>query len=78
MCFVQFMNAGIHDMPRVYLATPDEVATCLKAAAGGRGDTVLNENHTWGQRAQAAGTTDKIPDSWVFSCERVHSLSSAA
>jgi len=76
MCFVQFMNSGIQEMPRVYLATPQEVAACLKAAAGGRGDTVLNENHTWGQRAQAAGTTDKVPESWIFSCERVHNLSS--
>ena len=78
MCFVQFEKANIDELPRVYLATPLEVSVCLKAAAGGRGDTILNENHTWGPRAQAAGTTDKIPDSWRFSSQRIQDLSSEA
>jgi hypothetical protein len=78
ICFVQFINTTLLELPRVYLATPLEVSLCLRAAAGGRGDTILNENHTWGPRAQAAGKTDKLPDSWVFSHERVHELSSEA
>jgi len=78
MCFVQFQNADIDALPRVYLATPLEVSICLKAAAGGRGDTILNENHTWGPRAYAAGTTDKLPDCWRFSSQRIEDLSSAA
>lgn len=75
MCFVQFAKTTIDEMPRVYLATPLEVSIRLKAAAAGRGDTILNEHHTWGPRAHGAGTTDKLPDNWRFSCERVHELS---
>jgi Holliday junction resolvase-like predicted endonuclease len=76
MCFVQFQNSAIDEMPRVYLARPSEVASWLKAAAAGRGDTVLKEHHVWTDRAQAAGTTDSIPTSWKFSGERAASLAS--
>ena len=74
MCFVQFKGVGINQLPSVYLARPVEVATRLKEAAGGRGDTVLNENHTWTNRAQAAGTVDCIPEYWRFSNERAEEL----
>lgn len=74
MCFVQFQGAALDQLPRVYLARPGEVAQRLKEAAGGRGDTVLNENHTWSSRAQAAGTTDCIPLSWQFSNQRAEEL----
>ena len=78
MCFVQFENVAINEMPRVYLATPLEVADWLKASAKGRGDTVLREHHVWGIRAQAAGTTDQIPCSWQFTSKRVSELASGA
>ena len=74
MCFVQFMGISLTQLPNVYLARPIEVATLLRAAAGGRGDTILNENHTWTNRAQAAGTTDLIPDHWRFDNERAEGL----
>ena len=77
MCFVQFKEVGIDTLPRVYLARPAEVAKQLKAAAAGRGDTILNENHTWTQRAHAAGTTDRIPDTWRFSDVRAEFLARA-
>ena len=76
ICFVQFENAKMTDLPRVYLATPTEVSAWLKAAAGGRGDTVLKEYHAWGPRAQSAGTIDAIPASWNFSFDRVLAMSS--
>jgi hypothetical protein len=72
--FVQFKDVPLDALPRVYLATPGEVARRLRDSAGGRGDTILYENHTWGPRAQAKGTTDRIPVSWVFSKERVDHL----
>ena len=74
MCFVQFQGVAIAVLPRVYIARPIEVAERLRAAAGGRGDTVLKENHTWTSRAQAAGTVDRIPVSWEFSSERAEGL----
>ena len=66
-CLVQFSDTKIDEMPRIYLASPKEIADRLNASAGGRGETILYENHTWGPRAAGYGTTDKVPDEWKFS-----------
>lgn len=77
-CFVQFENAKLDEMPRLYLARPSEVAERLKATAKGRGDTILYEKHSWGPRAVGAGTIEQIPDNWRFSEERIEQLLSEA
>jgi hypothetical protein len=77
-CFVQFCNVPMDSLPRVYLATPAEVAAQLKATARGRGDTTLYEEQCWTTRAHAAGTTDRIPAEWRFSPERVNQLLESA
>ena len=61
-------------MPRIYLATPKEIADRLKKSAGGRGETILYENHTWGPRAAGRGTTDSIPKEWLISEEQLNFL----
>jgi Holliday junction resolvase-like predicted endonuclease len=73
-CFVQFRSVALEDMPRMYLATPTEVAHRLRETANGRGDTILYEEHTWGPRAIAAGSIERIPDGWGFSTSRIHEL----
>lgn len=78
LCLVQFKGVEIHQLPRVYLATPREVGERLKETAKGRGDTILYEEHAWGIRAHAAGTTEKIPEKWRFCSQRVEELLSAA
>jgi len=40
-CFVQFKNVGLSDLPRMYLAWPQEIAKRLKESASGRGETVV-------------------------------------
>jgi hypothetical protein len=70
-CFVQFQGVTINGMPRVYLASPSEVAARLQYTAKGRGDTVLYERKVWTDRAVGAGTVDEIPSAWNFSEERV-------
>jgi len=74
LCLVQFMGVAILELPRMYLASPAEITAWLKAAAGGRGDTILYEEHTWSERAQASGTTDSIPSNWCFTKERLDEL----
>jgi hypothetical protein len=49
-------------------------AARMSASVGGRGATILYENHTWGPWAAAAGTTDRIPDKWIFSEGRLKKL----
>jgi hypothetical protein len=83
-CFVQFEGVSINELPRVYLASPSEIAEVLRQTAKGRGDTVLYERKVWTDRAHAAGTVDQIPSAWGFSVERVnhflrtHAMSLAA
>lgn len=69
-CLVQFKGVEDHEMPRMYLASPAEIADVMNASAGGRGETVLREYHQWGPRAAGSGTVDRIPDEWKFTAER--------
>jgi hypothetical protein len=73
-CFVQFKNVSLHEMPRVYIARPCEVAQRMRETANGRGDTILYENHTWGARAAGAGTVERMPEVWRLSPERLNEL----
>jgi Holliday junction resolvase-like predicted endonuclease len=73
-CLVQFKGVTATELPRMYLATPAEIGAWLKAAAAGRGDTILYERHVWSDRARAAGTADEIPGSWLFTEERLSQI----
>ncbi|WP_082547612.1 hypothetical protein [Rhodanobacter sp. Soil772] len=73
-CLVQFKDVALSALPRMYLATPQEIGAWLKLAAVGRGDTILYEHHAWASRAHASGTTDSIPDHWTFTEQRVNDL----
>jgi Holliday junction resolvase-like predicted endonuclease len=74
ICLVQFKDTKFDDLPRVYLAKPEEIAKKLREACGGRGDTILFENYTRGPRAAGAGTTERIPDEWRLSADRVTAM----
>jgi hypothetical protein len=73
-CFVQFGGVKQDEMPRLYLATPEDVAQRLRESSKGRGDSVLHEHQKWTRRAHGAGTIDAIPVSWKFSEGRIHDL----
>ena len=73
-CLVQFENVNDLQLPKMYLATPSEIAEVLRKARGGCGDTVLHMEHTWGPTAQAYGTTDKIPEEWLFTRDRADKI----
>lgn len=73
-CLVQFKNVDDDQMPRMYLASPEEIAEVLCREAGGRGDTILYEHHEWGPRARARGTVDRIPQEWLFTKARVDEM----
>jgi hypothetical protein len=53
LCFVQFRDTEVTQMPRLYLATPMEIADRLRATAKGRGGTILYE-HRNGQQERMA------------------------
>ena len=73
-CLVQFENVDEESMPRIYLATPQEIADVLHRQRNGRGDTVLYEEHRWSSRAAGFGTVEKLPEEWKFKRERAEYL----
>lgn len=74
LCLVQFKAVPVSELPRMYLATPEEVGARLRATAKMRGDTILYERKAWTVRAHAAGTVDAVPESWRFTLERLEQL----
>lgn len=71
-CLVQFQGVGLEQMPRIYLATPKEVAVRLKDTAEGRGDSVLYEGLDWVNDGR--GPIERLPMAWRFSPERIEEL----
>jgi hypothetical protein len=70
---VQFHATSVGEMPRVYVARAEEIATHVGQARNGEGGTILWEDHTW-RRGKARGWADRIPDNWRFSQERIDSV----
>jgi hypothetical protein len=73
LCFVQFENKKITEMPDVYVARATEVAAHLKASGGGLGDTVLWIKKCW-KTGRRAGIVDCISEAWRFSKARADQL----
>jgi hypothetical protein len=72
-CLVQFEDVSVGQCPRAYLLTATEIANHLKKARNGKGSTILYENYSY-KKGLGAGSTDKIPDEWGFSVNRIESL----
>ena len=72
-CFVQFKDVPLGSCPRVYFASVPEIVEHMKTLRGGNGDTSLWENWTF-KGGIAKGRTDKIPNEWKFSPERIEEL----
>ena len=70
-CLVQFQGVGIDELPRMYLATPKEVAQKLRETANGRGDSILYEGAA---HPDAAEGRERLPASWRFSPQRIQEL----
>jgi hypothetical protein len=73
-CFVQFHGVAIDQLPRVYLASPTEIAQRLRETAKGRGDSVLYEEHEWTSTGDGVGIIEKLLSGWRFSHERIQEL----
>jgi hypothetical protein len=69
-CLVQFRGVSFGELPRLYLATPLELANYLKASRGGHGYTSARERYVW-SGGIASGAIDSMPSSWRFSLERL-------
>jgi hypothetical protein len=74
LCLVQFKDVELTKMPRIYIATPQEIAQQLRQSAKGRGETQLYEYKKWNKRAFGYGTIDQINESWRFSQKRLEEI----
>jgi hypothetical protein len=76
LCFVHFRCIPVHELPRMYLASPGKVADWLKKAHGGRGYTILYGPRESSRRPNARSGVDIIPDGWMLTRGRLDKLAS--
>jgi hypothetical protein len=72
-CLVQFEGAAIHELPRVYLASPDEIAAAMRETAARTGRCTLLEMYEW-VAGNGARQIEMLPERWHFSQSRVQEL----
>jgi hypothetical protein len=70
--FLQFKDIVPGEMPRVYVATPADIAAHMKTQCDGRGHGALQENY--GGKRPGAKYDHRVPTDWAFSVERLNSI----
>ena len=73
-CLVQFEGVGLTQLPRIYLATPAEIARRMREAAERTGEPCLYEQYEWTSTESGFTTIEALPSSWLFSTERIQEL----
>ena len=72
-CLVQFADVAIDELPRIYLASPDEIAASMTLTAERIGRSTLLEMYEWAG-TDGGGAVESLPNCWQFSRERVQEL----
>jgi hypothetical protein len=73
-CLVQFKGVSLNQLPRIYLATPFEVAQNLREAADRLGTSTLYESYEWSSGTEESLAIETLPATWIFSEERIEQL----
>ena len=73
-CLVQFEGVALNQLPRIYLATPAEIARRMRDAAERTGEAVLFERYEWIAPDTGSIETAALPSNWLFSHERIEEL----
>jgi len=73
-CLVQFEGVSLNQLPRIYLATPSEIACRMRESAVRLGKPVLFEQYEWTSPETGLVHTEALPSSWLFSPERIQEL----
>jgi hypothetical protein len=71
---VQFKGVTVGQVPRCYIATPQQIVDHMRTTRSGHAYTSLREEYTW-SRGIGAGHTDRIPESWRITPELISSPS---
>jgi hypothetical protein len=73
-CLVQFEGVALHQLPRIYLAAPSDIAVRMRESAERLGDSVLHEQYEWISPDNGGRTLEALPSGWLFSRERIREL----
>jgi len=73
-CLVQLDGVAIDELPRLYLATPREIAQRLRETEPGPGGLMLLDAAQRESAAQQAPAPNTIPASWKFSLKRIEEI----
>lgn len=73
-CLVQFEDVALNQLPRIYLATPMEIAQRMRESAERLGDPVLYEQYEWTSPETGYTSIEALPSGWLFSDDRIHDL----
>jgi hypothetical protein len=73
-CLVQFEGIAIQQLPRIYLASPFEIAQRMHETASRVGQATLFEQYEWSSSRDGISNIERLPSNWLFSHERIHEL----
>jgi hypothetical protein len=73
-CLVQFEDVALNQLPRIYLATPLEIARRMRDAVERLGDPILHEQCEWTSPDTGFTSFETLPSAWLFSHERIREL----
>jgi hypothetical protein len=73
-CFVLFEGIAIDQLPRLYLASPKEIAKRLRKTAKERSDSTPREEHVRVSSGDDTMAIEEMPLGWRFSLERIQEL----
>jgi hypothetical protein len=73
-CLVQFEGVALNQLPRLYLATPAEIARKMRETAERLSDPILYERYEWTCPETDCTSIEALPSSWLFSNERIQEL----
>lgn len=65
-------EGAIDELPRMYLASPSEIAPILRESAERLGTSTLYEKYEW--KSGASGMVQSLPLTWAFSAQKVQEL----
>ncbi len=72
-CMVQFEGVAINQLPRIYLAFPNEIAAEMRIASERTGHCALHELYEW-TTSDGKLEVGSLPSTWRFSPERIQEL----
>lgn len=77
VCLVQFEGVSFYEMPRIYIASPFEIARRMLDTVDRLEDSALYEAYDWVSPFDAVHRSESLPRNWRFSPERIEQLLSS-